>query len=74
MTVYLLTISDALIGSECQVLGVYDSQEAAAVAKAHYERDRTRPDGSVYNHRADIEAWKAQSVDEATRQAAAGNP
>lgn len=61
MVVYLLTTGGGEDGSEWQLHGVYDSEEAANIAKAHYERERHRPDGSTYRDFANgVEPWMVQ--------------
>jgi len=61
MVVYLLTTGDGSDGHEWQLHGVYDSEEAANIAKAHYERERHRPDGSTYRDFANgVEPWMVQ--------------
>ena len=55
-SVWLLTTGDNSDGNELEIHGVYD-KEAALTAKKEYEQPRTRPDGSTYIMRCDIEEW-----------------
>jgi len=57
-TIWLLTTGDGEDGSEWDVKSIHETNQGAIYAKKHYERDRNRPDGSTYNHYAQIEEWE----------------
>jgi hypothetical protein len=59
--VYLLTSGDGdTHGDEWRLHGIYSTKESAERAKAEYERERPRSDGTTYRLEANIEQWNVE--------------
>jgi hypothetical protein len=59
--VYLLTSGDSCThGDEWRLHGIYSTKESAERAKAEYEREMPRRDGTTYRLEANIEQWNVE--------------
>jgi hypothetical protein len=58
--VYLLTSGDGTCVDEWRLHGIYGTRESAERAKAEYERERPRSDGTTYRLEANIEQWNVE--------------
>ena len=56
-TVWFMTSGTGDYGDEWQVHSVHSTEQGAREAQRRYEIPRTRPDGSTFFDRGDVEEW-----------------